>query len=280
MLPLLLIGLWTLPASAQLNYDPYAPPMKDEPPVAEDGTLNWPTYYASAAYQRDYMRKWMNGWCRGNSKRIKAQVKANRRDINKMPKAEIAGRVLGVGGGMLRVLDAGGQTYTLVTHPAGVSRVSVTGDLPAQALRRGMWVRFQGQVDEHGEGMNELTALDVISVAPNFEFEPVEANRLATITGRVTDMRGNRLQVHVDAGSLRRLTFMVGEEAILHVNFHGVALAGRGDRVTAKGRRYEQPGKPPVHILFASDITVEKPALPAAADALQAGGEASAFKTR
>jgi hypothetical protein len=270
LLPLLLIGLWALPASAQSNYDPYAPQMEDEPPVAEDGTLNWPTFYASAAYQRDYLQKWMNGWCRGTSARIKAEVKANRRDINKMPKGEINGRVLGVGPGMLRVLDAGGQAYTVVTHPAGVSRVSVTGDLPAQALRRGMWVRFQAQVDEHGQGLEELTALDVISVAPNFEFDPVEANRPTTITGRVTEARGNRLQILVDAGSLRRLTFLVSERAVLHVNFHGVALAGRGDRVTATGHRYEQPGKPPVHVLFASDITVEKPELPAVADSRQA----------
>lgn len=270
LLPLLLIGLWALPAAAQSNYDPYAPAMKDEPPVAEDGTLNWPTFYASAAYHRDYMRKWMNGWCRGTSQRIKNEVKANRRDINKMPKGEINGRVLGAGPGMLRVLSADGRAYTVVTHPAGVSRVSVTGDLPAKALRRGMWVRFQGRVDEHGQGAAELTALDVISVAPNFEFDPVEANRLTTITGRVASLRGSRLQILVDAGSIRRLTFMVSEEAILHVNSESVALAGRGDRVTAKGHRYEQSGKPPVHVLFASDITVEKPPLSAAADNRQA----------
>lgn len=237
-------------------YDPYAPQV-EEPPIAEDGSLNWPVFYKSQDIQANYEKLWMTGSCLGNSKRVMAPVASNRLDINKMPEGKIEGVVMRVGQGQLFVKQADGKLKKVAVHPAGVSRIEISKDVPARWLKPGMGVRLVGQVDEAGHGIETLEELDIVTIPPGFEPDPVVAEKRQSIVAVVTSLRGNRLVLKTPAGSLHRLLFQISDETIAHVQAKDLGFASVGDVVEAKGHLYN--GEKNESWVFASDVTVTRP---------------------
>jgi hypothetical protein len=224
--------------------------------VAEDGTLHWPVFYKSAKMELSYERLWNLGACRGSNKRITIPVEQNRLSIDKMPEATITGKVTRVSTGAVLLKQADGKLTKLVTHPEGVSRVSVSGDVPATMLKPGMIVRLVAKVDEHGVGTEPIEVLDVISIDAGFVPPEVKANTVQTITAKVVRLYGQQLQLRAGAGGLRRLSFQLGEQALAHVMTRDIGYASVGDTLTAKGHTYS--GSAAEHWVFASDVTVLK----------------------
>jgi hypothetical protein len=251
---------FTSPLMAQVApYNPYAASQEEVlPAVAADGTLHWPVFFKSAKMELSYQRLWNLGACRGTNMRITGPVEQNKISIDKMPEGTVEGVVTLVSTGAVMLKQSDGKLTRLVTHPEGVSRVSVTGDVPANMLKPGMQVRLVASVDEHGVGAEPIDVLDVISVDKDFTPLEVKAGAIQTITAKVVSLRGQRLQLLVGTGSLRKLTFQLDEAAIAHVMTRDIGYASIGDTLTAKGHMYS--GTATEHWVFASDVTVVKEA--------------------
>jgi hypothetical protein len=238
------------------------------PPVGPDGKLNWPTFFKSQKFELYYQHLWMTGSCRGTNPDITVPATQNRMDVDSMPEGTVSGRVVRVGLGSLELRSDNGLVVTVLTHPAGVSRVGVKGDVPAFALQPGMVVQLEGSVNERGDGQETLASLDVVSVPADYEYPAIEPGVPRTITAKVVALRKQQLQLQVDAGSIRKLRFQLDSAAIARVDGKDLALAAAGDLVTAQGHLYSSlDGKKQRNFVFASDVTVEKPTLLKAAAA-------------
>jgi hypothetical protein len=251
----IVIGNRRLPGSEP--YNPYAPVEELAPPVAADGKLNWPTFYKSAATRQKFQRYFAIGACVGTNKEINARLLNNRVDIDKLGEKTVSGCVVRRLGGIVTIVDPTGTRFDLVTHPAGVSKVSVSGTMPVDRLRPGMTVRFVGQVDDRGMGSALLQSLTVVEPTANLRWPTVEAGRESGLTARVVRLTDDHLQVLVPVGKLRRLTFELGDETKVIVAADSLSLAAAGDVVRAKGHVYSGPGAPGgKQLLFASEIAV------------------------
>ncbi|WP_145054636.1 hypothetical protein [Lignipirellula cremea] len=209
-----------------------------------------------------YQRLLALGACGGTRKDIMIPVAKNRVDIDKLPVGKVDGRVLRVEQGVVLLQDESGKLHIIATHPAGVSRIGVTGDMPAEWLKPGMTVRLLGEVDATGHCAVPLRQIDVVSLEPGFQPPGVEPNKVQSIFGVVTSLRSHHLTLKTPAGSIHRLWFLIDDQAIAHVNSHDLAFAAVGDTLTAEGHLYT--GEQDTHLVFASDVTVVKPTIEAA----------------
>lgn len=244
---------------AQLGrYDPYAKPVDDLPPIAEDGTLHWPTYFRSAAMEARYQNLWHMGACGGTNKSITIPVEKNKLNIDTLPEVTIVGRVLKVDKGGLLVQQTDGQVDMIVTHPAGVSRIDVTGDVPASWLKNGMLVKLIGQVDEEGHGVEPIDSIDVISSPGDFAPPEVEPGVRRNVIAVVKSLRGKTLVVQTSSGTLRKLTFTLSDDAIAHLMTKAISFTTVGDEVSVTGHLYAVADGKPQRRIFASDVNVTK----------------------
>lgn len=249
--------LLTSPLSAQsASYDPYAPQV-EEPPISADGTLHWPTFYRSKSLEASYENLWMLGACQGTNKRITIPVANNRVDIDRLPEGKVEAMVLKVGNGRLFVRQTDGTTSTLATHPAGVSRIHVTGDVSARLLTPGIGVRLVSTVNESGHSLDRLSKLDIVTIPPGYQPDPVVPGKRQSIVAVVVGLRGDHLVLKTPAGSLHRLSFLISDETIAHIDAKDLKYASVGDKVEAKGHLYR--GQNNERWVFASDVTVTKP---------------------
>ncbi|NDC54064.1 MAG: hypothetical protein EBZ74_07155 [Planctomycetia bacterium] len=255
-------------AHGQINaYNPYADSQRNLPPVAPDGTLRWGTFYKSAAIQEAYERLWELGACRNTNKAITIPVEMNKVAIDALPEEEFHGTVVGaagtIHGGMIAFTAGGdgateGSTLVAALHPAGVSRLIVSGPLPAAALEPGMTVRLRTRVDRRG---------DVITPAPGFKPAAIEPGRDETVVGTVARYRAGTLTIQLAAGGIRRVTVPVDPAAAVRVDAAQVDLVSPGDVVALKGRVWRGEGRLEDGTVFASAVTVTKPTAVAASPA-------------
>jgi hypothetical protein len=244
-------------ALAQLApYNPYAPSEDDSlPVVADDGKLNWPTFYKSAAIRTKFQSYFAMGSCVGTNKAINSLLANNQLDIDKLAMKTLTGRAVRAQGGVISMLDVTGKPIEVITHPAGVSRVKVDGPMGVESLAPRMFVRFVGQVDEHGSGVGTVDTLEVITPKADFRWREVEAGRRVTVTAQVLKIKDRRLQVQVPKGKIRRLAYLLDEQTKVTVDASDVALIAPGDAVSAKGHLYSGANPP---VLFADDVTATK----------------------
>jgi hypothetical protein len=265
-------------ADAQVNaYNPYADSQEHLPPVAPDGTLRWGTFYKSAALQQAYERLWNLGACRGTNKAITVPVEMNKVAIDSLPEEEFRGVVVGatgtIRGGMIAFSTAAdpaddSPNYVAALHPAGVSKLTVSGSLPAAALRPGLTVRLQARVDRRGVAAEPLTILEVITPPSGFKPGAIEPERDETIVGTVTRLHGGTLHVQVAAGKIRRLSIPLAADAAVRVDAGQLDLVAPGDIVSLTGRVWRGEGCVGEGTVFASVVTVIKPVPAAAAPAV------------
>lgn len=267
---------------AQINaYNPYADSQTGLPPVAPDGTLRWGTFYKSAAIQKAYERLWNLGACRNTNMAITVPVEMNKVAIDSLPEETFRGVVQGttgtLQGGMLAfaTADADGSTLVAALHPAGVSKLSVSGRIPASGLRPGMTVRLQTRVDHKGVASDPAAMIDVITLPAGFKAEPVVAGQPMTVVGTVTRIQAATLWLQVPAGRIRRLSVPLGPQTTVAVDAAQLDLVEPGDVVLLEGRVWRGEGCLGDGTVFASMVTVTKP-VPSTAPSEPAGRLGSA----
>ena len=248
------------------RYNPYADPREVVPPLAPDGTIQWGTFFKSAQLQLSYERLWSLGACRGTNKAITEPVENNKVLIDRLPEAEFAGVVHAaagsLAGGVVAFTDkaapAGDAAFFAQLHPAGVSRLAVTGTIAREQVVAGMVVRFRGRVDQRGRGAEPLRTLAVVTTAADFRPQPVQPDRIEEVIGTVASIHGNTLVVKVEAGRLRRLVLSLAEEAVVTVDGAYLDLVAPGDTVEVKGRLWSGAGSAGAGTIFASRVVVTK----------------------
>ena len=247
------------PAQSQVvPYNPYADSQDPTPPVLADGTIHWGTFYKSAAMQKAYERLWNLGACRNTNKAITIPVENNRLKIDTLPQSTFRGVVKAVtggnSGGMVAFVESpsdGSHPLERVAllHPAGVSRVDVTGTAPPSFLTPGMAVRFQATVDAKGRSREPLAVIHVVAPAADAKPVAVTADREELIVGKVVSIKRGTLSVRVDAGKIRRLTLPLTEDAEVRV---------AGDAIEIEGRLWTGEGALGDGSVFADRVTVLK----------------------
>ena len=248
-------------------YNPYADSQDPMPPVLPDGTIHGGTFYKSAAIQKAYERLWNLGACRNTNKAITIPVENNKLAIDSLPESDFRGVVRAVtgtnAGGALAFVqasadaDAGTERIALL-HPAGVTKVEVTGDAPVSLLAPGMAVRFQATVDSKGRSSTPIRVLHVVAPATDAKPAAVTPDTEELIVGRVVQVKRGTLTVRVDAGKIRRLTLPLAADAVVNVAASQVGLASPGDSVEIKGRLWTGDGALGDGTVFADRIIVTK----------------------
>lgn len=260
----LLVG-WSQPVAAQ-GYGPPAPP---PPPVNEDGTIHWGTFYKSASIQQAYERLWNLGACRGTNKRITIPVENNKMQIDSLPESDFQGVVQAatgtVAGGLIAFTAAGSDddglpTFVAQLHPAGVSALEVSGPASAAVLSIGMIVRLQALVDPKGHGSDEVETIEIVTPPRDFEPPTVEPGSRCEIVGRIAAVRGDRLTIQLlrPAGGLRRLFLPLSADVVVRFDAAQIEYVTAGDRITLTGRLWTGEGSMASGTIFASGVVVTK----------------------
>jgi len=248
-------------------YNPYADSQDPTPPVLPDGTIHWGTFYKSAAIQKAYERLWNLGACRNTNKAITIPVENNRLAIDSLAEGEFRGVIQAVtganaGGAVAFVQSSAeggdGAERVALLHPAGVTKVEVSGTAPVSFLSTGMAVRFQATVDQKGRATSPVGVFHVIAPAAEAKPAAVTAGVEEMIVGRVVQMKRGVLTVRVDAGKIRRITLPVARGAFVQVDGGEVGLASPGDIVEIKGRLWTGDGALGDGTVFADRISVTK----------------------
>lgn len=259
------------PVRAQfVPYDPYADSQEAPAPLAADGTVQWGVFYKSAETQQAYLRLWNLGACRGTNRRITEPVNRNKLIVDRLPEADYEGTVVAASGSLaggliaFRERGAGDESEPLMVqlHPAGVSRLRVTGRSPAAVLRPGHVVRAVAEIDARGECQTPLAAFDLVTPPADFRPEPVDVGRRMALVGVVTQVRDDVLTLQVPAGRIRRLTFRLADDAVATLDAAQLDLVAAGDAVRLTGRLWAGEGSLAGGTIFASEVHVAKPPLP------------------
>ena len=251
-------------------YNPYAENQEVLQPLAADGTIQWGTFYKSASIQKAYERLWNLGACRGTNKAITVPVERNKIIIDNLPESEFQGVVRGtagtLAGGLLAFAegdDPSAATWVATLHPAGVSHLTVAGQCPAAILQPGMFIRLRANVDSKGKAAAPVKTFDIVTPAADFKPDPVRPNRVDTIVGKVLQIHGTRMLLHVDAGRLRRLSLSLAPDAVATIDASQLELVAPGDAITVTGRLWSGECSMGAGTIFASKVTITKSPLPA-----------------
>jgi len=277
----LLVSLTASAVAQRPAYNPYAKQTEEDlAPVRPDGELNWPAFFKSKAMEDRFQVYFAQGSCTGSNMRIVNMLAANKVDVNALPEESVPGLAAKVNGGTFTMAAKDGVPVTVVTHPAGVSKVNISGKLDPAELRPGMMVKFSGRVDSHGKGVKPIENLEVFTPDAKFKWKAVITDRQQTIAAKVLKAEGSILQVQVPAGRVRKLTFQMPEAPEILVSGSTLDLISAGDEVSTKGRVYlsgEGAGGAPV--VFASEVIVKKAfARDKAAEQKEAEAKAGAAK--
>lgn len=276
-LAIILWGLVSASAQAQFKpYNPYDDGEEDFSVPTADGKLRWPSFYKSAATKAKFSKFFAIGICRGTNDRITGLLADNKVDVNELPEITWSGSVSAAGGETVIVEDASHHTSLLVTHPFGLTKLQISGDLPLHALRSGQIVRLHTQVDARGRAAKPLESAELFTAQPNMEKNEIPAGEPRLIYARVTQVHKERLDLLVTAGKVRRLQIPINTQTVVHVSAVDLSAVGAGDEISARGRLYHGPGIPTEQAIFVNEITVIKKKLPGAEAAKEASKNAQA----
>ena len=255
-------------------YNPYADSQDPTPPVLPDGTIHGGTFFKSAAIQKAYERLWNLGACRNTNKAITIPVENNKLSIDSLPEEEFRGVVKAVtgtnAGGAVAFVQtssdgAGPVERVALLHPAGVSRVDVTGTAGVSLLAPGMIVRFQTNVDAKGRASTPVRVLHVATQSADAKPTAITPAIDEMVVGKVVQLKRGILTIRVDAGKIRRLTIPLADDAVVEVATSQIGLIKPGDAVEIKGRLWTGEGALGDGTVFADSLTVTKKS-PVAAD--------------
>jgi len=260
----LALGLVAFLASSafaqRVPYDPYAKQKEEDlAPVRPDGKLNWPAFFKSKELEDRFQVYFANGSCTGTKQSIVNMLQENKVDVNTLPEESLIGLAGKVTGGTMKMAAKGQIPVTVVTHPAGVSKISVTGKMNPAELRPGLMVKFSGRVDDHGKGVKPIESLEVFTPDAKFKWRPIITGRQQNIAATIVKAEGSMLQVQIPAGKVRKLNFQVKDNMEILVTGSTLDLISAGDEVSTKGHVYlSGEGAGGVPVVFASEVIVKK----------------------
>jgi hypothetical protein len=266
----LALGSGTISAYGQLApYNPYADSQEAPAPLAADGTIQWGVFYKSAAMQKAYQRLWNLGACRGTNRAITEPVNRNKVIIDRLPEADYEGTVVAaagtLAGGMIVFSEqpqaATAEPFLAQLHPAGVTRLRVTGRTPAAIVRPGHVLRVVAEVDEQGVATEPLARFDLVTPPADYEPAEVKPGVRGEIVGVAKRLHKGGLTLHVPAGRLRRLSFSLPDDAVATLDAARLDLVAPGDTIRLTGRRWSGDGAMGAGTIFASDVSLSKPPL-------------------
>ncbi len=258
------LGLcFVLVASAHAQrpaYNPYAKQTEEDlAAVRPDGKLNWPAFFKSKAMEDRFKVYFAQGSCTGTNMRIVNALEANKVVVNDLPEESFLGLAGKVSAGTVAMASEKGVPMMVVTHPAGVSKVSISGKMNPADLRPGMMVKFSGRVDNHGKGVKPIDSLEIFTPDAKFKWKAIITDRQQNIAATVLKVEGSLLQVQVPAGRVRKLTFQVKENPEIIVTGSTLDLISAGDEISTKGLVYlSGEGAGGVPVVFASEVIVKK----------------------
>lgn len=256
-----LVAIITTSAFAQRKpYDPYAKQTEEDlAAVRPDGKLNWPAFFKSKEMEDRFKVYFAQGSCTGTNMRIVNALEANKVVVNDLPEESFLGLAAKVNGGTVAMASEKGIPVTVVTHPAGVSKINITGKLNPAELRPGMLVKFSGRVNDSGKGVKPIESLEVFTPDAKFKWKAIITDRQQNIAATVLKAEGSMLQVQVPAGRIRKLTFQVKENPEIIVTGSTLDLISAGDEIATKGHVYlSGEGAGGVPVVFASEVIVKK----------------------
>jgi len=248
-------------------YNPYSDTQEHPAPMAVDGTIQWGVFYKSASIQKSYERLWNLGACRGTNKAITVPVERNKFIIDNLPEGVFQGIVRGsigsIAGGIVAfsaedAFDQSSPVWVATLHPAGVSRLTVSGCIPATLLKPGMVIRVITTVDAHGKGETPIQAVDIVTPSVDFKPDEVLADRIGTIIGQVVQARGSLLVLQVNTGKIQRISLQISKDAVATLDASQLELVGSGDAIEVTGRLWSGEGAMGAGTIFASKVTVTK----------------------
>lgn len=246
-------------------YNPYAVSQEPLAPLAPDGTIQWGTFFKSARMQREYERLWKMGACRGTNRAITEPVENNRVVIDRLPEDDFTGVVKGSSGtfkgGVIAFSDKAtpGRTLVAQLHPAGVSRLSVTGQATTAILRPGMIVRLRATVDDRGRSAATVSTLTIVTPPEGFVPDAILPGRVETIVGSVTRANADAVLLALPSGKVRRLVIAISDETMVMIDAADPALVEPGDTIALTGRLWSGDGAAADGTVFASRVSVTKP---------------------
>lgn len=251
-------------------YNPYADTQEAPAPLAADGTIQWGVFYKSTAVQAAYQRLWNLGACRGTNRAITEPVNRNKLIIDRLPEAEHEGIVVAasgtLAGGLIAFAEPGAaadeEPFVVQLHPAGVTRLRITGRTPAAILRPGLVMRLVAEVDAEGQATAPLAAFDIVTPAADFEPDAVEPGRRGVIVGTVQRVHKGTVTLRMQTGRLRKLTVTLTEDAVATIDAARLDLVAAGDTISLTGRLWNGSGAMGAGTIFASDVSLTKPPLP------------------
>jgi hypothetical protein len=260
----------TMSAYGQLTpYNPYADSQEALAPLAPDGTIQWGVFYKSAALQKAYQRLWNLGACRGTNRAITEPVNRNKVIIDRLPEADYEGTVVAasgtLAGGMIMFAGqpqaATAEPFVVQLHPAGVTRLRVTGRTSAAIVRPGHVLRVVAEVDQQGQATEPLARFDLVTPPADYEPAEVAPGVRREIVAVVKRLHKGVLTLHVPTGRLRRLTFSLPDDAVATLDAAQLNLVAPGDTIRLTGRLWSGDGAMGAGTIFASDVSLSKPPL-------------------
>lgn len=190
---------------------------------------------------------------------VVAQLTPTPRSTNRGVQAtnvEVQGTLAGAGRGNLYVLDDRNQRWQISLQNA--TTVHVTGTVSANALRNGIVVQLEADVDARGEVQANVSDLTVTTITrdkavglyPAGGNEPADNPKDAKrakrgsasskaikagkyhIIGNLTVGRNGKYSVHAGRTVV---SFQLADDAKITVDASDLSLAKRGDRITVRG---------------------------------------------
>jgi hypothetical protein len=226
------------------------------PAVSPDGKLNWPAFFKSVGTEAKFQSLFAQGICTGTRKVTTTMLQENKVVVNSLPEVSFTALAVKVQPGIVMAVNAQGESCALVTHPAQVSRINVSGTMPPAGIAPGMIIRLQGKVDASGKGTEPVDALEIVDGNPDVTAIAVTPEKLQTIVGMVTRAKRNIFQLKMSSGKVRRLTFELAEKPIIAVDAKSLSAVLPGSEVKVKGHVYEGEGSLAKKTIFASDLEV------------------------
>lgn len=210
------------------------------------------------------------GACRGTNRAITEPVNRNKVIIDRLPESDFEGRVIAatgtLAGGLVAFAQpAAGETgepMVVQLHPAGVTRLRVSGRVPAAVLKPGLIVRLVAEVDDRGRSADPITAFDIVTPPAEFTPDPVRPGVRGAVVAEVKRVHQDMVTLAVPVGPVRRLTLKVSPDAVATLDAARLDLVSAGDSISITGRLWGGDGAMGAGTIFASHVTITKPPLP------------------
>lgn len=216
----------------------------------------WPPYYKETDEDATHALMYAMGWCKPGGWRSREFYAKKYVDVNALPEGTFQGLFATAAPGSIAARDEAQQPYQIMIYPdASISSVTVRGSASPEALTRGQYVRLVGIPDASGRVAQPVERIE-LTTADRIRPEAVKVGSQSRIIGRVVGHSGKQVQVAIERGKLRKVTFDMADDCRITVNGSEYRWAQAGDPMTGKGKVFIPDYGAKRTMLFASELTI------------------------